>query len=108
VKVKDLLDNSDDNKIVVVINSVDFSGLMADQVYGLCRKRFEEQRRDILLHMSRVRYCGSASIEMILKLRWHIKSVGKQLALEVGELSTFKFFQEIAMERVVDLTLATK
>lgn len=105
---KDLLDTSNEERIVVVVNSVDFSGVLAEQVYGLCKKRFIEDRRDILIQLNKVRYCGSATIEMILKLRWQIKSLGNKLVLEVGEISTFKFFQEIALERVVELNLAAE
>jgi len=108
VKAKDLLDVSNERRIVVVVNAVDFSGALAEQVYGMCKKLFNEERRDVLLQLSRVRYCGVASIEMILKLRWQIQSLGNKMILEVGELSTFKFFQQIAIERVVELNLAVE
>lgn len=102
----DVLDVSDKKRIVVIVNVVALDGGIVDLVHALCIKRLTEERRDVLLVLSKVIYCGSVAVNMFLKLRSELKVAGKTLSLEIGEKSFYDFLCEISLEIALDLRLA--
>jgi len=102
----DVLDVSDAKRIVVAVNVVAFEGGMVDLIHSLCLKRFNEERRDALLILSKAKYCGSVAVNMFLKLRSELNKGGKDLSIEIGEKSFYDFLCEISLENALDLKLA--